>query len=164
MVIPIGVGHTASRSPLFLCHQLLINSVAWTAGLIAAGLVASLFELRGLRNLWDLAASGSRTLVSARDYRLIMALTSFCAGLLMMIVVRQFILRWIDEIRSLRLERMQGRLLLRSAEFVEQRDCDGRLQWVEEGTATVHTRSLRWSLGWWFPALANLIHVQQLYP
>ena len=64
----------------FFSHQVLIHAVAWTAGLIAAGLVASRFEVRGLRNLWGLAASGSRTLVSAADYRWIMALAGFCAG------------------------------------------------------------------------------------
>jgi hypothetical protein len=92
----------------FFTYQLLINSVAWTAGLIAAGLVTSFFEVRGLRNLWGLTASGSRTVVSADDYQLIMTLTSFCAGLLMMIFVRHFILRWIAEIRSLHQERERG--------------------------------------------------------
>lgn len=93
----------------FFSYQLLINSVAWTAGLIAAGLVASFFEVKGMRNLWGLAASGSRTLVSAEHYQLIVSLASFFAGLAMMIFVRHFILRWIDEIRSLRLERERGR-------------------------------------------------------
>jgi len=92
----------------FFSYQLLTNSVAWTAGMIAAGLVTSFFEVRGLRNLWGLTASGSRALVSAEDYQLIMTLTSFCAGLLMMIIVRHFIFRWIDEIRSLQVERERG--------------------------------------------------------
>jgi len=65
----------------FLTHQVLVNSVAWTAGLIAAGVVTSLYEVRGLRNLWGVAASGSRTLVSGEDYHSIMTVTSFSAGL-----------------------------------------------------------------------------------
>jgi hypothetical protein len=92
----------------FFTYQLLTNSVAWTAGLIAASLVTRFFEVRGLRNLWGLTASGSRALVSAEDYQLIMTLTSFCAGLLMMMIVRHFILRWIDETRSLQVERERG--------------------------------------------------------
>lgn len=93
----------------FLTHQLLVNLVAWTAGLLAAGVVTEFFEVRSFRNLWGLMASGSRTLVSAEDYRLILSLASFGAGLLMMIFVRHFLLRWIDEIRGLRLERSPGR-------------------------------------------------------
>jgi len=92
----------------FLTHQVLVNSVAWTAGLIAAGVVTSLYEVRGLRNLWGVAASGSRTLVSGEDYHSIMTVTSFSAGLMMMIFVRHFLLRWIDELRSVRLERVRG--------------------------------------------------------
>lgn len=89
----------------FLSYQLLVNCIAWTAGLIASSLVTHFFEVKGFRNLWGLAASGSRTPLSAGDYRLVMTVTSFCVGLTMMILVRHFILRWIDEVRSLRRDR-----------------------------------------------------------
>ncbi len=92
----------------FLSHQLLINAVAWTAGLASAGLVTSFFERKGIRNLWGLAGSESRMIVSTDDYRLIMMLTSFLVGLSMMMFVRHFALRWVEEIRCVRVERMQG--------------------------------------------------------
>jgi hypothetical protein len=92
----------------FLSYQLLINAVAWTAGLASAGLVTSLFERKGIKNLWGLAGSESRMIVSADDYRLIMMLTSFLVGLSMMMFVRHFALRWVEEIRCVRLERVQG--------------------------------------------------------
>ena len=92
----------------FLSHQLLINAVAWTAGLASAALVTSFFERKGIRNLWGLAGSESRMIVSADDYRLIMMLTSFLVGLSMMMFVRHFALRWVEEIRCVRVERMQG--------------------------------------------------------
>jgi hypothetical protein len=92
----------------FFGNQVLINAVAWTAGVMAAGLVKSFFEVRGLRNLWGLFAPRGRTLVSADDYQMIMTLMSYSAGLMMLILVRHLILRLISEFRSLRLERAQG--------------------------------------------------------
>jgi hypothetical protein len=92
----------------FLTYQLIVNAVAWTAGLFAAGLVTNFYEVKALRNLWGLTASGGRTLVSVEHYQSIMAVASFSAGLLMMIFVRHFLLHWIDEVRSLRLERVEG--------------------------------------------------------
>lgn len=91
----------------FFGNQVLINAVAWTAGVIAAGFVKNFFEVKGFRNLWGLTASRSRTLVSADDYHLIMTLTSYAAGLIMLILVRHLILRLITEYHSLRLERAQ---------------------------------------------------------
>jgi hypothetical protein len=91
----------------FFGKQVFINALAWTAGLMAAGLVKSFFEARGIRNFWGLTASSSRTLVSADDYQMIMTLTSYSAGLIMLIVSRHLVLRLIAEFRALRLERGQ---------------------------------------------------------
>ena len=89
----------------FFGNQLLANAVAWTAGVMAAGLVETFVEARSIRNLWGLAAWGGRTLVSADDYRTIMTLTSYTAGLVMMILMRHLVLRLVTEFRGLRLER-----------------------------------------------------------
>ena len=89
----------------FFGNQLLANAVGWTAGVMAAGLVATFFEARSIRNLWGLAAWGSRTLVSADDYRMIVTLTSYTAGLVMMILMRHLVLRLVTEFRDLRVER-----------------------------------------------------------
>jgi hypothetical protein len=90
----------------FFGDQLLANAVAWTAGAMAAGLVGSFFEARSLRNLWGLAAwGGHRTLVSADAYRMIVTLTSYTAGLIMLISMRHLVLRLVTEFRALRLER-----------------------------------------------------------
>lgn len=91
----------------FFGNQVLVNTVAWTAGLLAAGLVQRSFEVRSFRNLWGLTASSSRSLVSADDYRTIMTLTSYGAGLVMLILIRHLILRLIAEFRCIRLERLQ---------------------------------------------------------
>jgi hypothetical protein len=88
----------------FFGNQLGANAVAWTAGVMAAGLVEALFEQRSMRNLWGLAAWGGRTLVSADDYRVIMSLTSYTTGLVMLILIRHLVLRWASEFRDLRLE------------------------------------------------------------
>jgi hypothetical protein len=92
----------------FFGNQVLINAVAWTAGVTAAGLVKNFFEVKGFRNLWGLIAPRSRTLVSADDYQMIMTLMGYSAGLIMLILVRHLILRLIAEFHSLRLERAQG--------------------------------------------------------
>jgi len=92
----------------FFGNQVLINTVAWTAGVMAASLVENFFEARGFRNLWGLTASGNRTLVSVDDYRVIITLASYSAGLVMLILMRHFILRLLTEFRSLRLERVRG--------------------------------------------------------
>jgi hypothetical protein len=89
----------------YLGHQVLINSVAWTAGLLAVGLVRSFFEVRSFRNLWGLFAWGDRTLVSADDYQAMTNVTSYLAGLVILIFVRHFILRVSTELHDLRLER-----------------------------------------------------------
>jgi hypothetical protein len=89
----------------FFTHQLLVNVVGWMAGFITAYVVTQLFEVRGARNLWGLAASGDRSLVGADDYRLIMTITGFTVGLLTMLFVRHFLMRWIAETRTLRAER-----------------------------------------------------------
>lgn len=89
----------------FLGNQVLVNAVAWTAGVAAAGLVGSFFEAKGLRNLWGLTASGGRTVVSADDYQLIVTFASYSAGLVMLILMRHLILRVVAEFRSLRAER-----------------------------------------------------------
>src|SRR5262245_53597122 len=81
----------------FFGNQLLANAVGWTAGVMAVGLVETLFEARSIRNLWGLAAWGGRTLVSADDYRWIMTLTSYTTGLVMMILMRHLVLRLLTE-------------------------------------------------------------------
>jgi hypothetical protein len=95
----------------FLGHQALVNTVAWCAGLAAAGLITWFFEERSLRNLWGLIPSGHRALVSPDDYRMLLSLASFCAGLTMMVFVRHVLLRWIAEVRVVRLERRSDRPL-----------------------------------------------------
>ena len=99
--------HMPTRSGVleFFGNQVLINTVAWTAGLVAASLMKHFFEVKSLRNLWGLTASRHRTLVSPDDYQLIVTLASYSAGLVMLILVRHFILRSIAEFRSLRIER-----------------------------------------------------------
>jgi len=92
----------------FLSHQVLANVVGWLAGLAAAHIVTQLFAVRGFRNLWGLAGSGGRTLVSNDDYRVITTVTGFTVGLLMMLFVRHFLLRWIAETRVLRAARRGG--------------------------------------------------------
>lgn len=92
----------------FFGNQVLIGAIAWTAALIAGSLVRNFLEVRNFRNLWGLTASGSRTLVSAGDYERIVTLTSYSAGLVMLILVRHLILRLIAEFRALRQERAQG--------------------------------------------------------
>src|SRR5262249_59591144 len=91
----------------FFGNQLLANAVGWTAGVTAAGLVETFFEARSMRNLWGLAAWGGRTLVSADAYRVIMTLTSYTTGLVMLILMRHLVLRWFSEFRDLRLERSE---------------------------------------------------------
>lgn len=82
-----------------------MHAAAWSAGLITAGLVQRFFEVRGLRNLWGVAAFSGRSVVSGHDYRLLVTLASYLAGLIMLILIRRLVLRWITEIRSLRKER-----------------------------------------------------------
>jgi hypothetical protein len=89
----------------FFGSQLLGNAVGWTAGVMAAGLVETFFEARSIRNLWGLAAWGGRTVVSADDYRVIMTLTSYTAGLIMLILMRHLVLRLATEFRDVRGER-----------------------------------------------------------
>ena len=89
----------------FFGSQLLGNAVGWTAGVMAAGFVETYFEAKSIRNLWGLAAWGRRTVVSADDYRVIMTLTSYTAGLIMLILMRHLVLRLATEFRALRLER-----------------------------------------------------------
>lgn len=90
----------------FFGNQLLANAVAWTAGVMAAGLVETFFEARSIRNLWGLAPwGGGRTLVSADDYQMIVTLTSYTAGLIMLILMRHLVSRLVTEFRDLRLER-----------------------------------------------------------
>jgi hypothetical protein len=89
----------------FMGNQVLINTVAWTAGVTAAGLVKNFFEVRSFRNLWGLTAPGSRSLVSADDYELIVNVASYSAGLIMLIMARYLILRLIAEFHALRRER-----------------------------------------------------------
>lgn len=92
----------------FLGNQVLVNTVAWTAGVLAAALVRSFFEVKGVRNLWGLTASRHRSLVSADDYHLIMTLASYAAGLLMLILMRHLVLRLVAEFHALRRERARG--------------------------------------------------------
>ena len=89
----------------FFGSQLLGNAVGWTAGVMAASLVETFFEARSMRNLWGLAAWGRRTVVSADDYRVIMTLTSYTAGLIMLILMRHLVLRLATEFRDVRGER-----------------------------------------------------------
>ena len=89
----------------FFGSQLLGNAMGWTAGVMAAGLVDTFFEARSMRNLWGLAAWGGRTLVSADDYRVIMNLASYSAGLIMLISTRHLVLRLVSEFRDLRGQR-----------------------------------------------------------
>ena len=89
----------------FFGSQLLGNAVGWTAGVMAVGLVETCFEARSIRNLWGLAAWGDRTLVSADDYRVIMTLTSYTAGLIMLILMRHLVLRLATAFRDVRVER-----------------------------------------------------------
>jgi hypothetical protein len=98
----------------FFANQLVVNAVAWTAALTAAGLVGRFFEVRSFRNLWGLTASSHRSLVSAEAYRLIMSLASYSVGLVMLILVRHLILRSLAELRLLRRERSHadGRSIL----------------------------------------------------
>jgi hypothetical protein len=110
----------------FLGNQVLVSTVAWTAGLMAGRLVHSFFEVRSFRNLWGLASANGRALVSPDDYRAITALTSFFAGLVMLIVVRHFLLRLITEFRALRLERAMG--LQSSSRSVVAPSCSGVLR------------------------------------
>lgn len=91
----------------FFGRQVLVNCVAWAAGMAAAGLVTWFFEVRGLGNLWGLLPTGGRTLVTAEDYQLILSLTSFCAGMSMMVFVRHILFRWIAEVRLVRRERVE---------------------------------------------------------
>jgi hypothetical protein len=92
----------------FLGNQVLINSVAWSAGLVTAGLVKNFFEVRGFANLWGLAPRNGRSLVSAADYELIVNVASYSSGLLILILVRYLILRLIAEFHALRRERTIG--------------------------------------------------------
>lgn len=92
----------------FFGNQVLVNAVAWTAGVLAAWLVKRFFEVRGFGNLWGLTASAGRSVVSADDYRIIMGLASYSAGLLMLILVRHLIIRLVAEFQALRLERARG--------------------------------------------------------
>jgi hypothetical protein len=89
----------------FFGSQLMGNAVGWTAGVMAAGFVETYFEAKSIRNLWGLAAWGDRTVVSADDYRIIMTLTSYTAGLIMLILVRHLVLRLAAEFRDVRGER-----------------------------------------------------------
>ncbi len=97
----------------FFTHQVVVNLVGWMAGFATAHLVTRWFEVRGLRNLWGLVASGDRTLVSADHHRLIMTFTGFTVGLLMMLFVRHCLMRWIAETRSLRADRRGGHVATR---------------------------------------------------
>ena len=63
------------------------------------------FEVKGFRNLWGLAASGGRTVVTAGDYEVITMLTRYSAGLLVLLLARHLVLHWIDEYHALQVER-----------------------------------------------------------
>jgi hypothetical protein len=89
----------------FFGHQVLVNTVAWTGGVVAAGLVRRFFEIRGFWNLWGLASSAGRSPLSVDDYQALMTLASYLAGLVMMVLIRHLVLRVITEFRSLRFER-----------------------------------------------------------
>jgi hypothetical protein len=90
----------------FFGAQLAVDTAGWTAGLIAAALVSRFFEVKGLRNLWGLAAHGDRMIVSAADYELIVRGTSYSAGLMTLILMRKLVLRLFAEFHALRRERM----------------------------------------------------------
>ncbi len=97
--------HLPSRRGLlaFFGNEVLVNAVAGTSALVAGALARRFLEIRGLRNLWGLAAS--KTAVSADDYQTVLVATSYAAGLLMLILVRQLILRVAGEFHALRRER-----------------------------------------------------------
>lgn len=90
----------------FFGAQLAVDTAGWTAGLTAAALVSRFFEVKGLRNLWGLAAHGDRMIVSAAEYELIVRATSYSAGLMTLILMRQLVLRLFAEFHALRRERM----------------------------------------------------------
>ena len=90
----------------FFGNEVLVNAVAGTSALVAGGLARRFLEIRGFRNLWGLATS--RMPVSADDYQTILTATSYAAGLLMLILVRQLILRAAREFRALRRERARA--------------------------------------------------------
>ena len=111
LVKSLGRVASATRMPSrkgfldFVGSQLLGNAVGWTAGVMAARFVENYFEAKSIRNLWGLAAWGRRTVVSADDYRMIMTLTSYTAGLVMLILMRHLVLRLATEFRDVRGER-----------------------------------------------------------
>ena len=97
---------TRESTMRYFGNQLVVNAAAWTAALLAARVVKTFFEVKGIRTHWGLAASRDRTLVSADDFQLIMSLASYTAGFIMLILVRHLLLRLISEFRSLRIERI----------------------------------------------------------
>lgn len=97
--------HLPTRRGLlaFFGNEVLVNAVAGTSALVAGALARRFFEIRGFRNLWGLAAS--KTAVNADDYQTVLVAMSYAAGLLMLILVRQLILRVAREFHTLRRER-----------------------------------------------------------
>ena len=90
----------------FLGNQVLVSTIAWSAGLVAVRLVKNFFEVRGFANLWGLAPHRGRSLVSAADYELIVNVASYSSGLLILILVRYLILRLVAEFHALQKERV----------------------------------------------------------
>lgn len=88
--------------------EIVGTAVGWTAGLTGAALVSTLFEKKGIQNLWGLAGRRDRMLVSRETYEWMSSITSFVVGLLVLIVVRHFVRSWLAEFNRVREAREQS--------------------------------------------------------
>jgi hypothetical protein len=89
----------------FVRNELVANSVGWTAGLLGVGLVDSFMETRGLTNLWGLLSPRNKAIVSAETYAAVSWFASYATGLFILIVVRHFLLRTLQEYRAVRADK-----------------------------------------------------------
>ena len=83
------------------------SAVGWSAGLAGGALVGSLFQARGVGNLWGLAGKKDRMLVSPEVFDVIGGVVSFGVGLVTLIVVRHMVSKSVVEFHRLRAQRHQ---------------------------------------------------------
>ena len=87
--------------------EIVGTAVGWTAGLLGAGLVGTMFQARGARNLWGLIGRKDTWFVSQGTFDLMVGVVSFGVGLVTLIVVRHFARHSVAEFHRRR-ERRRG--------------------------------------------------------
>jgi hypothetical protein len=90
----------------FVFEELLAVVAGWTAGLMSIRIVHSYFTTRNINNLWGLSKKDGRTLVSKDELERMEDITSYIAGLIMLLLVQFLIQRLVARLKVIREEVM----------------------------------------------------------